>query len=86
MAQKQFTNFQDDILSFDLREAMLGVLNPGRYCGFDTFSPAVESGGVINITMRHTASGVRKPNKAIPPVNRPSIWGNYYSPGHGYSG
>jgi hypothetical protein len=69
MAQKQFTNFQDDILSFDLREAMLGVLNPGRYCGFDTFSPAVESGGVINITMRHTASGVRKPNKAIPPVN-----------------
>lgn len=68
MAQMQFTNYQDDILSFDLRQAMLGILNPGRYCGYDTFSPDTEGGGVISITIRHTATGIRKSSKANPPV------------------
>jgi hypothetical protein len=68
MAQMQFTNYQDDILSFDLRQAMLGILNPGRYCGYDTISPVSEGGGVISITIRHTATGIRKASKANPPV------------------
>jgi len=68
MAQKQHTNYQEDILSFDLRQAMLGILNPGRYCGYDTFSPASEGGGVISISIRHTATGIRLASKVNPPV------------------
>jgi hypothetical protein len=68
MAQKQFTNYQDDILSFDLREAMLGVLKPGRYCGFDTATHVSTGSGIINIHLSHAGSGIQKGSKANPPV------------------
>jgi hypothetical protein len=68
MAQKQFNNYQDNILSFDLREAMLGVLKPGRYCGYDTFTHNSTGGGVINIYINHTTGGIQKGSNAIPPV------------------
>ena len=33
---KTFTDHRALVLSYELREAMLGVINPGIYCGFDT--------------------------------------------------
>ena len=68
MSQQQFTNYQDNILSFELRSAMLGILKPGRYCGFDTVTHNTTSGGIINVRINHTGSGIQKGSKAIPPV------------------
>jgi hypothetical protein len=66
MSQKQFNNYQDDILSFDLREAMLGVLKPGRYCGFDTFTHVSTSSGVIHTHLSHAGTGIQKADKTTP--------------------
>lgn len=60
MPQKQFTNYNADILSFDLREAMLGILNPGRYIGYDILATnGSPSGGSIPLKLQHTG-GVKK--------------------------
>lgn len=60
MPQKQFTNYNADILSFDLREAMLGIVNPGRYIGYDVLATnGSPSGGYIPLKLQHSG-GVRK--------------------------
>lgn len=60
MGQKQFITYQSDILSFEAREAMLGVLNSGRYSGYNVLatngSPAA---GSIPLKLQHTG-GVQK--------------------------
>jgi hypothetical protein len=59
MAQQQFITYQADILSFEAREAMLGVLSPGRFCGFDILaSNGTPSGGNIPLKVQH--NGVKK--------------------------
>lgn len=60
MSQRQFTTYQSDVLSFELREAMLGILNPGRYSGYLVMaSNGTPSGGSIPIKLQHTG-GVQK--------------------------
>lgn len=51
---KTFTDHRALVLSYELREAMLGVINPGIYCGFDTivktstgFSISHEKTGIV---------------------------------------
>ena len=68
MGQKQFSTFQTDVLSFELREAMLGILYPGRYCGYDTMQANGAPNGSIPIKLVHTGDGVKKGSKAEPPV------------------
>lgn len=69
MAQKQYTTYQADILSFELRDAMLGLLNPGRYRGYDTMAAnGSQVGNVIPLVIRHTATGIPKYDKQDPPV------------------
>ena len=61
MAQKQFTTFQADILSFELREALLGIARPGRFSGFDQIAAdGAPSGGTIFLALSHSAAGVQK--------------------------
>jgi len=68
MAQKQYTTYQADILSFELRDALLGVLKPGRYTGFNLMSEyQAESGNNIYCRFSHT-TGINKYDKASPPV------------------
>lgn len=38
MAQKQYSTYQVDILSFELRDALIGILKPGRYLGYNGMS------------------------------------------------
>lgn len=55
MAQKQYTTYQADILSFELRDALLGVINPGRYIGFNDMSEyQAQSGSSIFCRFSHT--------------------------------
>ena len=61
MAQKQFTTFQADILSFELREAMLGIVRPGRVSGYDQIAAdGTPSLGLIYLKVSHSAAGVQK--------------------------
>ena len=60
MPQKQFTNYNANILSFDLREAMLGIINPGRYIGYNVLTTnGSPSAGSIPLKLQHTG-GVKK--------------------------
>jgi len=68
MGQVQFNTFQSDVLSFELREAMLGILYPGRYCGYDTMQANGSPNGTIPIKIIHTGDGVKKGSKVEPPT------------------
>lgn len=69
MAQKQYTTYQADILSFELRDALIGVLNPGRYIGFNTISEyQAQVGSVLYIRFTQGAGSAAKYDKATPPV------------------
>lgn len=69
MAEQQFTTYKEDITSFELGEAMLGVLEPGRYRGYDTLSSGgAPAGNVIPVHVNHTGSGIQKGSHANPPV------------------
>lgn len=60
MAQKQFINYQADIKSFEAREAMLGVLNSGRYSGYLVLAAnGAPSAGNIPLKLQHTG-GIQK--------------------------
>ena len=68
MAQKQYTTYQADILSFELRDAMLGILNSGRYCGFDEMvENGSQAGNDIPVRIQST-TGVDKFGKEATPV------------------
>lgn len=55
IGQKSFTNYRALVLSYELREAMLGILNPGVYSGFDTLHVYADSLGLT-----HEQSGIIK--------------------------
>jgi len=60
MAQKQFTTYQADVLSFDLREALLGIIRPGRFSGFDQITDYDTPDGTIYLHLSHSAAAVQK--------------------------
>lgn len=67
MAQKQFTTYQADILSFELREALLGIAKPGRYQGWASMAAnGTPSGGLIPVRISH--ANFKKATHAVPPV------------------
>lgn len=69
MAEKQFITYKADITSFEAREAMLGVLSPGRYRGYsDISSGGTPAAGIIPIHLNHTTTGVQKGTHANPPA------------------
>jgi hypothetical protein len=58
MAQKRFFSWKDPIKTFELGEQFNGILQPGRYRGFDNITDA---GGVgINIDVNHLTTGHTK--------------------------
>lgn len=68
MAQKQYTTYQADILSFELRDALLGIIKPGRYIGYNSMTEyQAQSGSNVYCRIGHT-TGIAKYNKANPPV------------------
>lgn len=71
MGQRQFTNYQDDILSFDLREALLGILNSGRYSGYNIMAiNGTPASGNILLKLQHTG-GVKKLAKNATSLSSP---------------
>jgi hypothetical protein len=55
MAQKQYTTYQNDVLSYDLRDALVGVIQPGRYKGFDNMTEyQAQSGSNVYIEISNT--------------------------------
>ncbi len=68
MAQKQYTTYQQDILSFELRDALLGIINPGRYKGFDSMSEyQTQAGNDVYCRISHS-NGISKYDKQNIPV------------------
>lgn len=59
MAQKQYTNYRSDILSFELRDALVGVLKPGRYIGYNTVAYGAQAVNDIPIIISHD-NGINK--------------------------
>lgn len=55
MAAKTFTDHRALVLSYELREAMLGIINPGIYCGFDTLAKTS-----TGFTISHEKTGILK--------------------------
>lgn len=53
--QTQHRAFQESLKSWDHNIAMLGILNPGRYCGFDTITPLTG----MQFGLSHSQTGVR---------------------------
>lgn len=68
MAQKQYTTYQADILSFELRDALLGILQPGRYIGYDQMTEYQAQSGNSVYCRVSAISGINKYDKASPPV------------------
>ena len=64
MAQKQFTNYKDRVSSFALSEANLGIVRPGRLCGFDGFSYIInEEDSGYKVTIFHKNGVVKGLNQ-----------------------
>lgn len=71
MAQKQFTTYQVDITSFELREAILGIVRPGRYSGYDTIVADGTPDGTIYLKLQHSSEGVKKLPKGSSTLSNP---------------
>lgn len=73
MAQKQFTTYKQDITSFELRSALLGIVRPGRYSGYNSMSAdGTPSGGNIPLKISHGVNGVK-----ILEIGASSLTGGY---------
>ena len=60
MAQKQYTTYQADILSFELRDALVGIIKPGRYIGYDAMTEyQVQVGDNVYVRISHS-NGINK--------------------------
>ena len=71
MAQKTFFNWQDSIKSFEFGEQFNGIIQPGRYRGYDQITDA---GGVgININLAHLITGHSKTIENNSQVNNVGI-------------
>jgi len=67
-AQRQYTTYQADILSFELRDALLGVLMPGRYRGYNLMAEYdTQVGDNVYCRFTHPA-GISKYDQDSPPV------------------
>jgi hypothetical protein len=55
MPQQRLRDYKEPILSWDHNLFNLGMHNPGRYCGFDTFSPT----DPLIASLTHAATGIR---------------------------
>lgn len=55
MAQKQYVKYLDPLISWIQNTSFLGILNPGRYCGFDSLQVT----GANAIRIGHTQTGVK---------------------------
>ena len=61
MAEERYTEWKAPITSWELRHALIGVLEPGRYRGFDTMvSNGAPGAGVIPIKITHATTGLQK--------------------------
>lgn len=60
MAQKRFLNWKDAVKTFEIGEANLGKLQPGRYAGFDSIISAVGPTSGVLIDLIHTTTGFDK--------------------------
>lgn len=66
MAQKQYTTYQADILSFELRDALIGIMKPGRYMGFNEMTEyQAQSGDNVYCRISHNP-GVSKYDQDYP--------------------
>jgi len=65
MSQRQYTTYQADILSFELRDALIGILNPGRYYGFNAMTEYQAQSG-NNVYCRVSGGGIAKYDKTYP--------------------
>lgn len=73
MAQKQFHRYQDDVKSFELGEALVGVISPGRLSGYQGISVVDNvDPNYVDITISHNRVGgpfaVKKSSNTQPPV------------------
>lgn len=71
MAQKIFFNWQDAVKSYEFYQSLLGIIWPGRYCGFDTKS---SSGLALSLT--HAASGIVQTTAAGSATTKTGLWIN----------
>lgn len=55
MAQKQYVTYKAPLESFAQDTIFLGVLNSGRFCGFDTLAATAS----LSFTIAHTLTGIR---------------------------
>lgn len=66
MPQLQYTTYQSDILSFELRDALVGIIKPGRYIGYDDMSQNTPpAAGDIILDFDHT-NGMTKYDQTNP--------------------
>ena len=66
MAQKQYTTYQSDILSFELRDALVGLLKPGRYFGYDQMTEYQTQVGTSVYVEIDNDVGINKYDKTFP--------------------
>ena len=68
MSQLQYTNHEADIISYPLRDALIGIINPGRYFGYKDFSEyQAQSGDNVYVRISHT-NGIKKYDESTPPA------------------
>jgi uncharacterized protein (UPF0254 family) len=61
MAEERYTEWKASVTSWELRHALIGLLEPGRYRGFDTIiSNGTPGTGVIPLKVTNTATGLQK--------------------------
>ena len=67
MAQRQYTTFQADILSFELRDALLGILKPGRYIGYNLMAEyQAQVGDNVYCRFSHPAGMPKYDQQSLP--------------------
>ena len=71
MAQKIFWNWQQVLTSYEFGQSLMGVLFPGRYCGFDT---KAYSGMTLSLT--HASSGIIQTDISGTVTTATGVWVN----------
>lgn len=68
MAQKVYFNYKESLTSANANRFLLGILEPGRYRGFDNM---VVSG--LNITLNHNTTGILQTKEDLSQSSRTSV-------------
>lgn len=69
MSQIQSINWKDGVNSFSLNQMFLGIVAPGRYCGYDNMASV--SG--LTFTLNHSTTGIVKTNISIGLTNKTGV-------------